>query len=142
MESNVIFQTSGKGWWSKSKKSVKITDMKIGYISDYFEPGSTPDYGELRVYFDTSTWDTSDDGLIYTDEKFMKQLREFLKSYNILGTVSYTEQGMQGDDYVSCGVDEKFLQSWGEKFGVNWDEFLEIQTNEFNKTLSRLTRNH
>lgn len=45
----------------------------------------------------------------------MKQLREFLKSHNILGTVSYTEQGMQGDDYVS---------------------------NEFNKTLSRLTRKH
>ncbi len=141
MESNVIFQTSGKGWWSNSKKSVKITNMKIGYISDDFERGGTPDYGELRVYFDASTWDTSEDGLIYTDEKFMTELRAFLKSHNLAGTVSYTEQGMQGDDYVSCSVDEKFLQSWGKKFNMNWDEFLEIQTTEFNKRLSRLTRN-
>jgi hypothetical protein len=31
--------------------------------------------------------------------------------------VGYSEQGMQGDDYVSLDVGESFIASWEAKFG-------------------------
>jgi hypothetical protein len=34
-----------------------------------------------------------------------------------LTAVTYSEQGMQGDDYVSLDVGKDFLDSWSAKFG-------------------------
>jgi hypothetical protein len=45
--------------------------------------------------------------------------------------VSYSEQGMQGDDYVSCDIGKPFLDSWTAKFGTNLQRLLEIQEAEF-----------
>ena len=131
--SEVILHTDGKrGLWSNVAKAIRITDMKIGYIDEEFEPGQTPEFGELRVYFDTDTWDVSEDGLIYTDRLFEKELQEFLTAHGLVGKdVSYSEQGMQGDDYVSCHVREKFLKSWGLKFGINWDAQVRRQEQAF-----------
>ena len=111
----VILHTDGKrGLWSNVAKAIRITDMQLGYISDEL------DFGELRVYFDTETWDVQEDGLIYTDRLFEKELQEFLDAHGLQGKdVSYSEQGMQGDDYVSCDVGEKFLKAWGAKFAVD-----------------------
>ena len=132
--SKVILHTDGlRGLWSNVAKAIRITDMKIGYIDDEFAPGKHPTFGELRVYFDTDTWDVSEDGLIYTDRLFLKELQEFLDAHGLQGgDVSYSEQGMQGDDYVSCDVGGKFLKAWGEKFGVNWDALVRKQTADFN----------
>lgn len=131
--SEVILHTDGKrGLWSNVAKAIRITDMKIGYIDDEFEPGQTPEFSELRIYFDTDTWDVSEDGLIYTDRQFLKELREFLDQHGLVGKdVSYSEQGMQGDDYVSCDAGEKFLKAWGEKFGINWDAIVRKQEEDF-----------
>ena len=131
--SEVILHTDGKrGLWSNVAKAIRITDMKIGYIDDEFAPGGHPSFGELRVYFDTKTWDTSEDGLIYTDRLFQKELQEFLTQHGLVGNdVSYSEQGMQGDDYVSCDIGSKFLKSWGEKFGINWDALVRKQEAAF-----------
>jgi hypothetical protein len=64
----------------------------------------------LRVHFDTASWDTYTDGLIYTDKQFMTELRELLTAQGFdASDVSYSEQGMQGDDYVSCDVGECFI---------------------------------
>ena len=109
----VIFNTSGDGYWSDVAKPVEIVDMRLGYVSD------EGDFGELCVYFNTDTWDVEKDGLIYTDKLFLQQLRSFLNSYGLEGDdVDYSEQGMQGEDFVSLDVCEAFLRSWEAKFNT------------------------
>lgn len=109
----VVLNTNGSGYWSDVAKAVTIVDMQLGYCADEM------DYGELMVTFDTDTWNCEQDGLIYTDKLFVEQLREFLNAHGLPGAdVSYSEQGMQGDDYVSldCGAD--FILAWTQKFGM------------------------
>jgi len=109
----VLFSTAGDGWWSNVQKTVEITDMQLGYVSD------EGDFGELRVYFNTDTWDVNEDGLIYTDTQFKKDLMQFVKEHGLVVDLCYSEQGMQGDDYVSLDVGKDFLDSWARKFGVD-----------------------
>lgn len=109
--SKVIFNTYGNGYWSNVAKSVEIVDMRLGYVSD------DKDFGELCVYFNTADWDVTKDGLIYTDSEFLRELNVFLVEQGLCA-VSYSEQGMQGDDYVSLDVEDEFLQLWERKFNV------------------------
>jgi len=109
----VQFNTSGDGYWSNVSKSVEITDMQLGYVSD------EGDFGELRVYFNTATWDVNTDGLIYTDTQFKQDLMQFVKQQGLVVDLCYSEQGMQGDNYVSLDVGQDFLDSWAQKFGVD-----------------------
>ena len=94
-------ETDGKGHWSQEKRKVKITDISIG------EGGMR----ELRAYFSKKSWDTEKHGLIYTDKQFMKEFRKhMIKSgvpKKVAYDIDYTEQGMQGDDYVSMEYGEK-----------------------------------
>jgi len=114
----VIFNTSGDGYWSNVAKAVTIVDMQLGYVSDEL------DFGELRVYFDSS-WNVNDHGLIYTDSKFESMLQAFLCEHGIDGNdVEYSEQVMQGDNYVSLDVGKKFLASWAKKFDVKLADFV------------------
>lgn len=109
----VIFNTNGKGYWSGTAKAVEVTDMRVTYVND------EKDFGELRVYFNTATWDVNKDGLIYTDNLFLKELREFLNGQGLAGAdVDYSEQGMQGNKFVSLDVGKKFLSSWDAKFSI------------------------
>lgn len=108
----VKFSTSGDGYWSRVKGSVEIFDMRLGYVSD------EGDFGELCVYFNDKHWDVNTDGLIYTDRGFMTDLRNFLALHGLNNLdVEYSEQGMQGDDYVSFDIGADFLRSWEAKFG-------------------------
>ncbi len=123
----ITLNTGGGGYWSNTAQAVTIVDMQLGYISDEL------DFGELRVYFDTETWDVNKVGLIYTDRQFERELREFLTAHGLVGKdVSYSEQGMQGDDYVSLDVGKKFLDSWRAKFGTNLEKLLADQEAAFN----------
>ena len=107
----VVFTTNGDGYWSNSIKNVRITDMRVVYVND------ESDFGELRVYFNTDDWDVETDGLIYTDRGFMADLRNFLAMQGLDNLdVDYSEQGMQGDNFVSLDVCEDFLRSWEAKF--------------------------
>ena len=101
----VKFNTAGDGYWSNVAKTVEITDMRLGYVNDEL------DFGELRVYFNT-------DGLIYTDSLFKQELMLFIKQHGLVVDLCYSEQGMQGDDYVSLDVGKDFLDSWAAKFGL------------------------
>jgi hypothetical protein len=56
-------------------------------------------------------------GLIYTDKQFKRELNEFLVAQG-LATAEYSEQGMQGDNYVSLDVEGKFLTAWERKFNA------------------------
>ena len=104
---NVTLNTNGSGYWSKVAKPVKIVKLNMPYVND------EEDFGELRVYFDTASWDVNTDGLIYTDELFMLQLQMFLDEHGLNSEdVSYSEQGMQGEDYVSLDVGADFIKSY------------------------------
>ncbi len=100
-----ILETDGKGLWSNEKRKVKITKIIFG------------EYGkELQIYFSKKSWDPYKHGLIYTDRKFINELRKYLINSGvpkkIANDIDYTEQGMQGDDYVSLEygkVTEKYL---------------------------------
>ena len=122
----VIFSTSGDGYWSETAKDVEITGMKLGYINDEL------DFGELRVYFNTDTWNVNEDGLIYTDSQFYADLQKFVKEQGLVVDLSYSEQGMQGDDYVSLDVGKEFLDSWARKFNLDLAAELRRMDEEFN----------
>jgi hypothetical protein len=99
--------TNGNGYWSNKRKAVEITGLQLSYTNDEL------DFGELRVFFNTNTWDTHKDGLIYTDKQFMRELKELLTVQGFdASDVSYSEQGMQGDTYVSCDVGECFINTF------------------------------
>ena len=107
----VIFNTSGDGYWSNVAKPVEIVDMRINYVND------EQDFGELCVYFNTDTWNVNTDGLIYTDSLFKQELMAFVTAHGLVVDLCYSEQGMQGDNYVSLDVGAEFLASWVAKFG-------------------------
>ena len=108
-----IFSTCGDGYWSNVAKPVQITDMRVAYVND------EKDFGELRVYFNTKFWNVEQDGLIYTDRNFIAELREFLNTHKLAGAdVDYSEQGMQGSNYVSLDVGKAFLDAWDAKFNT------------------------
>ena len=110
----VTFNTNGLGYWSRAVKAVGIVDMQVAYIND------ERDFGELRVYFNTQDWDVNTDGLIYTDKQWRNELQAFLDAHGLPGKdVCYSEQGMQGDNYVSLDIlGAKFLRAWEAKFNT------------------------
>jgi hypothetical protein len=118
----VVLNTNGVGYWSNVAKPVTIKDMVLG--TGMQDEDSI--FGELQVYFDTSTWDVNVDGLIYTDRLFITELRTFLDSQGLPGAdVSYSEQGMQGDDYVSLDAGTEFYTAWMAKFNIPAEALVE-----------------
>ena len=99
--------TAGDGYWSRKQTAVEVTKLMLAYTNDEL------DFGELRVYFNTKTWDVNKDGLVYTDSQFMTELCALLTQLGFdASDVSYSEQGMQGDNYVSCDVGECFINTF------------------------------
>ena len=104
----VKLNVGGDGLWSDKIALVTIKGF------DILENGDT--FGELRLYFDRRNWDTYRDGLIYTDRRFERELIEALNAAGYPGKdVDYSEQGMQGDDYVSFDIGKKFLDCMKKK---------------------------
>jgi hypothetical protein len=94
--------TSGDGYWSNAQKTVNVTGYTVdGYHGDEF--------GELRVYFNTKDWNVDNNGLIYTDSLFLEEIRDCFATDDI----TYSEQGMQGDNFVSFDVGSEFLKMYG-----------------------------
>ena len=104
---NATLHTAGDGYWSNKTKAVEITHLQLSYTNDEL------DFGELQVRFNTATWDVNKDGLIYTDSLFLEDLLLMLDNLGFdASDVSYSEQGMQGDTYVSCDVGERFINTF------------------------------
>ena len=99
--------TGGDGYWSNKRKAVDVTKLDLQYCT------AEKDFGELCVYFTKASWDTAVDGLVYTDKQFMTELRAYLQTIGFTeaeaNDVSYSEQGMQTDEYVSCDVGAVFI---------------------------------
>ena len=106
-----ILHTGGEGYYSDVAKPVEITELEVAYINDECN------FGELRVHFNTDSWRPDRDGLIYTDRRFIAELCVYLRTLGYFADdVHYSEQGMQGDNYVSCDVGEGFLVHWKAKY--------------------------
>jgi hypothetical protein len=105
---NFRTQTNGRGLWSATKKFVSIDRVRLAYLDD------EGDFGELRAYFDPQEWDVGNAGLIYTDQAWMSGFRECMKTLGFsdeaVEDISYSEQGMQGDNYVSMDVGGDFIR--------------------------------
>jgi hypothetical protein len=119
---NVVFNTDGSGYWSNVAKAVTITDISLGMG---MQDGDSI-FGELQVHFDLATWNLDNDGLIYTDKQFLRELRAFLTAHGLPGEdVGYSEQGMQGDEYVSLDAGTAFYRAWMAKFNIDSKELVE-----------------
>lgn len=118
----------GESLWSpvKQERTVRVTGLILRALGD------GEDYiGELQVCFDPRDWDTDGrrkgpmekpDGLIYTDVDFERDVNELLGYLGFLDTpneeVVGSEQGMQGEEYVSMDIDSKATKrilDWAEK---------------------------
>lgn len=104
---NWQINVAGDGLWSNQSALVRIIRVE----ADVHEPG---EWGELRAYFDARTWDVDSQGLIYTDTRWIQEFRAMMKTLGFspmaVEDISYSEQGMQGNDYVSMDVSEAFLR--------------------------------
>ena len=100
-------RTNGRGLWSEVATGVVTTELVLAYVDD--EQG----FGELRVHFNTESWDVDRNGLIYTDPRFLQELKVALdlKGFDT-SDLSYSEQGMQGDNYVSFDCGPRFIMSF------------------------------
>ena len=112
--SGFIARTNGSGFWSSRKKEVPLVKMKL-----FKSPN--PNFGELRVYFDSKIWNPKEDGLIYTDTLWLEDFYVILFSIgfprNLMPTqLDYSEQGMQGYDYVSLDCVKKFIDFYCARF--------------------------
>jgi len=105
---NFRTQTNGRGYWSSTAKLVTVNRVRLAYLDDDGE------FGELRAYFDPKEWNVDNDGLIYTDQAWMSNFREWMNTLGFsdaaLDDIDYSEQGMQGDNYVSMDVGSDFIR--------------------------------
>ena len=99
------FHTDGSGLWSRHAGPVNTTELQMSRFSN--------NSGELRVYFDKTTWSIRKHGLIYTDEQFLRELKAEFEKLNVNASrLDYSEQGMQGDNYVSFDVNKTFMKDF------------------------------
>ncbi len=105
---NFVTHTNGRGYWSTTSKTVRINRISLAYVSNDGE------FGELCAYFDRKEWDVDTEGLIYTDTVWKQSFKSCMAtlgfSVQALADVSYSEQGMQGDNYVSMDVGPNFIR--------------------------------
>ena len=101
--------TDGTSLWSEGVvKTVQILEVDLRYCND------EQDFGELCARFNTRDWDSQKDGLIYTDRRWIEEFRALMKTLGFspraVDDIDYSEQGMQGYNYVSLDVGEDFLR--------------------------------
>lgn len=110
--------TDGRGLWSDVSKSVRTLSLQLITWGD-------TSYGELRVFFHRTDWCVhrfhGSDGLIYTDPRWLRELKQALRreygfSEKAVRSIDYSEQGMQGDNYVSLDVGKTFMVAWENAF--------------------------
>lgn len=105
---NRSFATSGDGYWSCTVANVQVHSINM-FIS--LEPDEDNWYGDsdLGILHEDGaglTWDTERQGLIYTDNAFIKAIRSWLVEQGFdadaVNDIGYSEQGMQEQGRVSC----------------------------------------
>jgi hypothetical protein len=114
----LLCMTKGDGYWSSDKRTVATSkiEMEVGeaYVNLWEYRVGLMIY--FRAFFPKRSWDTDKYGLIYTDSLWLKDFREQFKTRFpalawLAGKIDYTEQGMQGDNYVSMVV---YMENMGQ----------------------------
>ena len=107
--------TNGNGLWSDVVSTVRVIRLEALVWPENQELGDD-EFGELRVVFDINSWNTTENGLIYTDKGFIENLRSRLALMGFTDTelddMTYSEAGMQGHDYVSMDIGVDFINGW------------------------------
>ena len=105
---NQTVKTSGDGCWSNRKADVIVSKIEWQTHS-YDEDIGGGTETDVFIYFSPKSWNVNKHGLIYTDKSFIKSLKELLVSLAKNGDlpqdlpwedIGYSEQGMQGRNYV------------------------------------------
>jgi hypothetical protein len=103
---NKMFTTCGDGYWSNIAKEVFVEKIAMFISTENIGDEGDAEYcdGDLQAYYTEETWNDSY-GLIYTDSEFLHCVHTALIKAGIsieaAEDVCYSEQGMQGDTYVS-----------------------------------------
>jgi hypothetical protein len=105
MRLNLLLSTSTKPQlWHRTHKQVRVLYAEL------------KEYNHLWVVFDENTWDVNTEGLIYTDPIWLKGLRDEFDRRGFspltMKGVCYSEQGLQGDDYVDLDITNEFIAEW------------------------------
>ena len=103
-EEVTAFGKKSKGLWGQSDepKTFKIDKVVLHYLDDE-DP-----VGTIDVYL--QGYKSKDNGLIYTDKAFLASFRALLKEKGLFSKfkyVEYSEQGMQGNNFVNMDVEFK-----------------------------------
>jgi hypothetical protein len=108
-------KTDGTGLYSRTIANVE-GKLEIE-VSEHDPKG----FGELFFIFDSKEWVLKKHGMIYTDKGFLKTFRSELVSRGFsteeAQNVEYSEHGMQGSNFVSFDIGEKFIEGWRRVFG-------------------------
>lgn len=131
-KSPIICNTNGRGLWSADARAVRVNKVVVSVhnvevnLHDFYPTL----YVNVDAYFPKKSWDTHTHGLIYTDSQWIKEFNQAMKAINPLlfgSEVAYTEQGMQGEDYVSMAMYltsfpqiKKFDQGLGKIKNLKW----------------------
>jgi len=107
---NKIMNVGNKGLWNRASKAVFVTKIMMFVGTTIDDPDDDPYSSDLRIFFKTSTWNIKKHGLIYTEKNFLEEIKSFMLESGIPGDivddVCYSEQGMQGTNFVSCDAYE------------------------------------
>ena len=102
---------------------VKVTKVELIAYNNNFDGWNL----YVKAYFDTKTWNVGNMGHLVTDKGFAKNFRAELEKQGYpVGTprnLSWSEQGMQGKNYVmfdiySGGNNKGVEKEWIDKFKV------------------------
>ncbi len=116
------FFVDGTGLWTNEARNVFIHRFALRVYKNGLH---VEDFGELRAFFPSRKtnpvgWDIEDHGLIYSDPSFKSQIKQMFKeigfSREAQNDIDYSEQGMQGEDYVSFDAGPEFVKEWKERY--------------------------
>lgn len=108
-------KTAGDGYWSREQRTVHIVRLVIDKL--WYSQGFR---AELQANFNKKDWDVDKHGLIYTDKLWIEQFKKHLLNMGFsaaaVRAVDYSEQGMQGDNYVSMDIGDAFIREFAVLF--------------------------
>ena len=92
--------TNGVGFWSSESNKEVQGCMYFNLLESHLNGEVFGGRAEFR--FSKEDWDVDKYGLIYTDEGFLDSIHNKLREvgFKKYQEINYSEQGMQGDDYV------------------------------------------
>jgi hypothetical protein len=127
----IIASTNGNGYWSSESRKTTIRTLGFDGIYGDLKPVRNGRRQKpwicvyVKAFFTGKDWNIHNHGLIYTDNKWMKEFREGFKSLKRMKgfghDIDYTEQGMQGENFVSMSFTVKGrenIEAFARAFGI------------------------